>query len=142
GRTAWREDPDYATPAARAAHQRALVELLAERLAGMPLQRAVSALRRRRVPCAPATGECERIDDPQITENGYAAAFSHQVLGAVQQSAGLTRFDGGGPATGRTAPLLGEHTRELLEEIGYTTAEVDAMLAAGAAGEPTAAAPR
>ncbi len=135
GRLEWREDPRFATPEARAGNQRALAEALAMRLAAMPLARAVRALHRRRVPCAPATGVCEGLDEPQLVENGYVVTFTHPVLGTVRQAAGLVRVNGVGPACVRPAPLLGEHTREVLAEAGFARDEIERLLAAAIARE-------
>ena len=134
-RPQWRDDPRFATAEARAAHQRELAEVLAARFAALPLGRALAALTRHRVPCAPASGACETIDDPQFVENGYTAASPHAQRGGVRQAARLTRVNGAPPASVRTAPLLGEHTREILAEAGLTAAAIDALLASGAAVE-------
>jgi crotonobetainyl-CoA:carnitine CoA-transferase CaiB-like acyl-CoA transferase len=135
GRPEWRADPRFATPEARAGNQRALAEALAARLAVMPLARVVRALHRRRVPCAPATGVCEGLDDPQLVENGYVVSFAHPVLGTVRQAAGLVQVNGQGSACARPAPLLGEHTREVLAEAGFTRGEIERLLASAAARE-------
>jgi len=137
GRPQWRADPRFATPEARAGNQRALAEALAERFAGLSLGRAVRALHRRRVPCAPATGVCEGLDEPQLVENGYVVSFAHPVLGIVRQAAGLVRVNGADPACQRPAPLLGEHTRAVLAEAGLTRDEIERLITAGVARETT-----
>jgi crotonobetainyl-CoA:carnitine CoA-transferase CaiB-like acyl-CoA transferase len=135
GRPAWRDDPRFATPEARAGNQRALAEALAERFAGLPLVRAMRALHRRRVPSAPATGVCEGLDEPQLVENGYVVSFAHPVLGTVRQAAGLVQVNGRGSACARPAPLLGEHTRAVLAEAGLAQGEIERLLAAEIARE-------
>jgi crotonobetainyl-CoA:carnitine CoA-transferase CaiB-like acyl-CoA transferase len=142
GRPAWRDDQRFATPEARAANQRALAEALGARFAGLRLERVLAAFQRRRIPCAPATGACETVDDPQLVENGYTAEFPHAILGRVRQSAGLTRVNGCPPASTRTAPLLGEHTREVLAEYGFAPEEIDALIDSGAAVQTDAVAPK
>ncbi len=137
-RPEWTRDSRFSSPRARADHGRELAELLAGRFAALPLDRAVSALRGRGVPCAPATGYCDTIDDPLLFENGYTASFAHAQLGEVRQTAGLTRVNGAPPATARTAPLLGEHGRAVLAEAGLTAAEIDTLFATGVATEPEA----
>lgn len=133
GHPEWRDDPRFATTEDRARHDRLLTETLTERLGSLRLARAIASLRRRGVPVAPATGECETIDAPQFVENGYTAAFPHADLIGVRQAVGLVRVNGAPPALRCTAPLLGEHTRVVLAEAGLSAAEIDALLASGAA---------
>ena len=53
--------------------------------------------------------------------------------GSFRTTAAPVRFPGGAPPTGRAAPKLGEHTREILAEAGYRPAVIDELLQAGAA---------
>ncbi|MER3421737.1 MAG: formyl-CoA transferase, partial [Chloroflexota bacterium] len=61
--------------------------------------------------------------------------FAHPVLGTVRQAAGLVRVNGRGSACVRPAPLLGEHTREVLAEVGLARDEIERLLASAAARE-------
>jgi crotonobetainyl-CoA:carnitine CoA-transferase CaiB-like acyl-CoA transferase len=66
---------------------------------------------------------------PQAQARGMTVDVEHPVLGALRQ-VGIPFSLAATPATIRTAPpLLGEHTREILGELGYTTAEMDVLAA-------------
>jgi crotonobetainyl-CoA:carnitine CoA-transferase CaiB-like acyl-CoA transferase len=72
--------------------------------------------------------------DPHLVETGFWKTVEHPTEGQLRTTAFPVSFSGT-PAdvTRRHAPRLGEHTRELLEELGYPAERIDSMLAAGAA---------
>ncbi len=57
---------------------------------------------------------------PQVQANGWAVDHEHPKWGVVRQTATLAAFSRTPCASLRTAPLLGQHTEEVLREIGYT----------------------
>ncbi|MEK9776125.1 MAG: CoA transferase, partial [Quisquiliibacterium sp.] len=68
-----------------------------------------------------------------IAERGIIVEQPDEELGSIPVPAPPLRF-AGTPATIRSpAPRLGEHTRELLAQAGYSSEQINAMLAAGAA---------
>jgi crotonobetainyl-CoA:carnitine CoA-transferase CaiB-like acyl-CoA transferase len=73
-------------------------------------------------------------DDPHLVETGFWKTVEHPTEGQLRTTAFPVSFSGT-PAdvTRRHAPRLGEHTRELLEEMGYPAERIDSMLASGAA---------
>jgi crotonobetainyl-CoA:carnitine CoA-transferase CaiB-like acyl-CoA transferase len=74
------------------------------------------------------------ISDPHLVETGFWKTIQHPTEGKLRTTGFPVNF-AATPAdvTRRHAPRLGEHTRELLQGVGYTPAQIDAMLAAGAA---------
>ena len=70
--------------------------------------------------------------DPQVAWNRVIMEFEHPDAGKVRLLAHPVRYDGQAPALRRAPPRLGEHTREVLREAGYSDAEIDAMAGAGA----------
>jgi hypothetical protein len=61
------------------------------------------------------------------------STVEHPTLGAVRLLRGPIRFDGRATPESRAAPLLGEHTREILEELGLDAASVDGLIENGLA---------
>ena len=72
--------------------------------------------------------------DPHLVETGFWKRVEHPTEGTLRTTAFPVNFSGT-PAdvTRRHAPRLGEHTRELLHELGYTPEKIDSMLSSGAA---------
>ena len=97
------------------------------------VEEARSRLREHGINSTPATGRCANVDDPLIRAAGYAVTFPHPEMGALQQAAGLTRVNGLPPASVRAAPLLGQHTQQVLMEHGVSVDEYAALLATAAA---------
>ena len=72
----------------------------------------------------------EVIDDPQVVANGYLA--SHPAHNRARLAAGPCQFDGEQLTVRRGAPGTGEHTDEILLELGLDAATVAELRAAGA----------
>lgn len=84
------------------------------------------------VPAAPVNRFDEVFVDPQVVHEALVVDVPGPG-GPWRATASPWRFDGE-PATYRAAPKLGQHTREVLGEVGYEAARIDALLASGAAG--------
>lgn len=77
--------------------------------------------------------------DPQVQHMGMIASYEHPVAGKVKVVAPAVKMSATPATIDRPAPLVGEHTREILREFGYTDAEIDTHLQRGIAGEATPA---
>lgn len=85
--------------------------------------------------CGEVRTHLEAAGDPQVRHMGCIADYEHPKAGKVKVVGPAVKM-GRTPATvERHAPLVGEHTREVLLEHGYTDDEVDALVAEGAVGE-------
>jgi formyl-CoA transferase len=74
----------------------------------------------------------EIVDDPEL-HRGALVDDEHPVVGPYRQIAPPVVFSRSPASVRRTAPLLAENTVEVLAEAGYTEAEIDALVATGAA---------
>jgi crotonobetainyl-CoA:carnitine CoA-transferase CaiB-like acyl-CoA transferase len=83
------------------------------------------------------------VDDPQVRANDLWWSSHHPDLGNVVQTGAVIELSRTPMRLGPVAPRLGEHTREILGELGFDAATVDAWLARriARAAEPTAADP-
>ncbi|CAG9166321.1 MULTISPECIES: CaiB/BaiF CoA transferase family protein [Cupriavidus] len=94
---------------------------------------AMEAFDRHDVWYAPVN-DYEQVEaDPQVAHNEIVQTIDHPEAGPVRLMAHPVRYDGQVPPVRRLPPRLGEHTREVLAELGYTDDEVEALLARGAA---------
>ena len=82
---------------------------------------------------APVQTPAQVVDDPQVAAAGALLEVEDGQGGTYRSPAAPARFPGADATVRPAAPGLGQHTREVLVEIGYSGAEIEAMLAAGAA---------
>ena len=86
------------------------------------------------VPINRVNSLADLADDPHLLETGFWKTVEHPTEGRLRTTAFPVNFSAT-PAdeTRRHAPRLGEHTRELLAELGYAEERIESMLASGAA---------
>ena len=85
------------------------------------------------VPCGRINDLAAVFADPHLRERGLFVDLPHPVLGSVRAIGSPLHLSDTPPVMRRAAPLLGEHTREVLEQAGLPTGEIDAVVAAGRA---------
>lgn len=87
--------------------------------------------------CGEVKSHLEAADDPQVVHLGAIQTYEHPTAGKVKvvgPAVGMSETPG---TIERPAPLVGEHTREVLIAAGFAASEIDALIASGAAGEPS-----
>ncbi len=102
-------------------------------IAAMTVSDALDTLRRHGVPCAPIVHNYVTgfFEDPQGESNRMATVLDHPSLGPVKLSGNLVSFDGSTTLPTRATPLLGQHTREVLAELGYSADQIDELYELG-----------
>jgi crotonobetainyl-CoA:carnitine CoA-transferase CaiB-like acyl-CoA transferase len=81
--------------------------------------------------CGPVYGYAELVDDPQIKHNGAFVEYDHATEGRVKTPGFPIRFSKTPSTIERGAPLVGEHTREILAEAGRDPAQIEALIKSG-----------
>ncbi len=133
----WRDDPRFATPADRQDHINERLELTQERLADDSAEYWLERLTEFGVPCAPVLTRTELIEHEQIRANDIVVESDHPVAGRLRQARPAARFSSMPEVPMQAAPLLGEHTRQVLAQAGLNNAEIDRLMAVRAAAEDT-----
>ncbi|MBT4160949.1 MAG: CoA transferase [Gammaproteobacteria bacterium] len=123
-------DPKFRTPADRGAHIPELFDATAKIAARFDVETVVQRLRAADVPVAPVhTPEAVR-DDPQIRAREFIKESSHPVAGQfLGPKTPASMF--GEDLELSPAPVLGEHTREILTELGFTSERIETLLGEG-----------
>jgi len=124
GRADLLEDPQFKTSADRLRNGGKGMRMIATVLAGMPTAEVVARLTEYDVPCAAVTGLDDVRTHPQVIASGSLEETIDPYLGRVVQPRPAPRFGGIPEAPRRPAPGLGEHTDEILGELGLTPDQV------------------
>lgn len=118
----WLDDPRFATPALRQRHINERLQLIQDVLLTRPGAEWLRRLNEAGVPCAPVLTRGEVIRHPQVLANDILVETEHPEAGRLRQTRAAARFSATPTSIRRGAPSLGEHTREILSELGYADA--------------------
>jgi crotonobetainyl-CoA:carnitine CoA-transferase CaiB-like acyl-CoA transferase len=124
-------DPRFATRADRIAHRKELAAALESAFAMRTVAEWMEILERADVLCAPINDYPALVRDPQVLATGMIVEQEHPRAGRFKTIGTPVRFDRTPGRIRRPAPALGEHTREVLTEAGFTRPEIDALAADG-----------
>ncbi|HEX9301754.1 MAG TPA: CoA transferase [Casimicrobiaceae bacterium] len=131
GHPEWRDDPRFATNSARMANLEALTATMNAVLATRTKAEWIDAFDAAGVPAGPVHTIGEALAHPQTLARGMVVELTHLQAGATKALGCPVHFSATPTRIDRPAPLLGEHTREVLRGSGYSDAEIDAFIVAG-----------
>ena len=134
GKPEMAEDPRFQSILSRRQHQadwRGLIEPLA---AVRRVDELAAELGAAGVPAGRVNTKAALAADPQVRHNGLLHDTAYPDIGRLRTPRAAARFLGMPPDDARLAPHLGQHSRELLRELGLPEAEVEALFARGAVG--------
>ena len=125
------DDERFATNVERVARRDELTEMLQERFLDRTTAEWEEIFSARKVLFAPVNTFSEVFDHPQSKALGLVTEVDHPTAGRQQQVAPAVRLDATPAAIVRPSPLLGQHTREILLERGWSDEQVDALVGDG-----------
>jgi crotonobetainyl-CoA:carnitine CoA-transferase CaiB-like acyl-CoA transferase len=134
GKPEWLEDPRFSSTAGLVANATARLEMMAEVLATRTTGEWLEALDREDVPCGPVLTRDRIHEHAQVRANGILVEDEHPVAGRMRQPRPAERLDATPSAISRPAPMLGQHSDEVLGEAGFTAEEIASLRGTGALG--------
>jgi crotonobetainyl-CoA:carnitine CoA-transferase CaiB-like acyl-CoA transferase len=120
-------DPRLASLTSRTQHIDALYRFVAEQLRERTTAAWMEALTRADIPCMPMHTPDSIVEDPHLQSVGFFQQAEHPSEGRLRTMAPPTSWSRTQPQAGRPAPRLGEHTAEVLRELGLSEAQLAAL---------------
>ncbi len=125
GHPEWVTDPDFSNDTARVANHRALGGLIEAVTKARPCRHWLALLDKHGIPSGPINTYADTLTDEHILARDMVVSTDHPALGRLKTLGTPLKLSKTPLTPGRPAPLLGQHTTEVLQEAGYTSEEVE-----------------
>jgi formyl-CoA transferase len=126
GEEGWISDPAYATPEARLLHLKPIFRRIEKWTMTKTKFEAMEILNRYDIPCGPILSMKEIAHEPALRESGTVVEVDHPERGKYLTVGNPIKLSDS-PTTVTRSPLLGEHTDEVLAQLGFSAAQIDAL---------------
>jgi crotonobetainyl-CoA:carnitine CoA-transferase CaiB-like acyl-CoA transferase len=134
GHPEWADDPAFSTSAARATNRARLVPLIEAVLVTRPAEQWLALLEAAQVPAGPIATVPEALASEQAAARGLVVEQPHPALGRLRTVAQPLALTATPMRYTRPPPAIGEHSRDILAELGVPTTEIEALIAKGVVG--------
>jgi CoA:oxalate CoA-transferase len=124
-------DPRFASYASRKANEEPLLALVEPAVAKRDARELEAALEAAGIPCSLVNNFAEVFADPQIIARRVVQEVEHPQLGTLRVTRNPVLLDRDGPELTRPAPMLGQHSQEVLRELGFSADAIAQLAAAG-----------
>ena len=131
GHLEWLDDDRFKTPSGRDRFADTRLELTQSALYARTAEEWLEILEDAGVPCAPVLTRREMIEHPQVQATGIVEELKHDVAGRIRQARNAAQFERAATQQRLSAPQLGEHTDELMRELGYSADEISLLSEGG-----------
>lgn len=128
GREGWITDPAYATPRARLPHLMQIFATVEEWTKTLTKFEVMEILNRDDIPCGPILSMKELAEEPSLRATGTIVEVDHPERGPYLTVGNPIKLSDS-PTVVRRSPLLGEHTEEVLGQLGYGDEQIAALRA-------------
>jgi crotonobetainyl-CoA:carnitine CoA-transferase CaiB-like acyl-CoA transferase len=127
------DDARFSSNAARMQHLPVLIDLLTPGFRARPSAHWIALFGEAGIPVGPVNTVSQALADPQVRARGMVVEAPHPVTGTARSLGLPIKFSASPVPAAARAPLLGEHTREILGQAGLGEPDIDALLGRGAA---------
>jgi len=127
----WLEDERFNSAHKRVVNAAQRLEATQQVLRSRPTEQWLTLLDDKGVPCAPILGREDLLQHPQVIENAIVETMQHPLLGEVRQPRPAAQFSDTPAAIENNAPELGQHSDELMQELGLGSEEIATLRAQG-----------
>ena len=131
GREEWLTDPRYATPKARLPHLMEIFGEIEKWTMTKTKFEAMEILNEYDIPCGPILSMKEIAEEQSLRDTGTIVEVDHPTRGKYLSVGNPIKLSDS-PSEVKRSPLLGEHTDEVLAELGYSRQQIDELRAARA----------
>ncbi len=138
GRPDLKSNPKFSEHTERAAHIGEVYEFVATTMAGKPTAYWQELLAKADIPFATMHSIDSLLEDEHMQAIGFFPEFDHPTEGRIRATAPIGEWSATPPSIRSLPARLGEHSREVLSEIGYSVEEIEAMLVARITAIPAA----
>jgi formyl-CoA transferase len=128
GKEKWITDPDYATPHARLPRLKHVFDTIEQWTMTKTKFEAMEELNRHDIPCGPILSMEELAAEPSLRATGTVVEVDHPQRGKYLTVGNPIKMSDS-PTDVTRSPLLGEHTQEVLMELGLTATEINTLKA-------------
>jgi crotonobetainyl-CoA:carnitine CoA-transferase CaiB-like acyl-CoA transferase len=125
--------PEFATYEARSKNYDKVYGMVAEELKKRSTEEWVAALEKADIPVQRMNSLADIIADPHLAAIGYFRDIEHPSEGRLRSMSVPSEWSESAPEYRRHAPRLGEHTREVFSELGFSQDKIERLIASGAA---------
>ncbi|MDP6392674.1 MAG: CoA transferase [Arenicellales bacterium] len=125
GHAEWKDDPRFRTFTERLEHRDEITEILDQALSARSTDQWLEVLSGT-VPVAPVNDIAQALDNPFVAGQGRLQSLTHPTGDTYRMVANPVR-SGEGETPSHPAPGLGQHTNDLLDELGYSEERIDAL---------------
>jgi len=130
------KDPKFATQEVRSKHYDDAYAFVADEMKKRTTAEWIEALEAADIPVQRMNSLADIVADPHLAAIGYFRMVEHPSEGRIRTMAVPSEWSDSQPEYRRHAPRLGEHTREVLREAGYSADRIERLIASGAAAVP------
>ncbi len=134
GQAEWASDPRFATNTLRVRHREVLIPMMEAVTRTRTTAEWIALLEDKAVPCGPINNIAQAFEDAQVKARGLAVTLPREAGDGISQIAGVAsplRLQGTPPVLRRAPPALGQHTDEVLAEMGLGESQRVALRDAG-----------